>query len=402
MRKKAIGPGPKANFRGLFAGDWSSDEKITLLSESSIIFSSCQKIVEQEQVRQRTSSTASFGNQFITPPNLVQYIRRISNLYRDKLRQYIDKLEASEDEMERTDLEFAVSFALILHFAETIYIPTDGRGTGVVGEEILEWLNSFDVQPTTEEAQEIAQSATPYEHDNYWDCIRRFVSRGLLAAASSLLSYLAKEHPSAKLRQISSEVCGLLTSMPRSTGFTLEHDFLASHRRWIGQARSSLNKLEMEMNELESEWQKDGFKGKSIDEIEDERLGFEAQFGCLLGLMIGQKERVYEVCRNWRELLGAWGLLVQPGMKRDDIPEIMKIILDAFPIRASGALLSEENILVSLAKGDTLEASKQAQLYDPWLAVHMTDLLERLGLFEEDDEMTEVGVDLSVEKKERR
>lgn len=398
MAAGIVGPGPKANARGLFAGDWATEDKITMLSETSIIFSSCQKIIEQEQERQRASSS---GNQFITPVHIVQYIHRISNLYRDKLRQYIDKLETSEDEMERTDLDFTISFSLILHFAETIYIPADGRGTGVVGEEILHWLNSFDVQPTTEEAQEIAQSATPYEHDNYWDCIRRFVSRGMLSAASSLLSYLAERHSSAKLRQISADVCDLLTSMPRSTRFTLEHDFLASHRRWVGRVRSSLNKLEMELNELEAEWQKDGLEGKNVEEIEDERLNLEAQFGCLLRLMIGQKEQVYEVCRNWRELLGAWGLLVQPGMKRDDIPEIIKIILDAFPVKSGGPHLPEENLLISLAKGDTLDACRQAQKYDPWLAAHITDLLDRLGLLEEEDEMEEDASDSTLKNDER-
>ncbi|MCO5566109.1 hypothetical protein L7F22_019785 [Adiantum nelumboides] len=396
-----VGPGPKANARGLFAGDWATDDKVSMLTETSIIFSSCQKIIEQEQERQRASCSVNPANQFITPTHIVQYIHRISNLYRDKLRQYIDKLEVSEDEMERTDLEYTVSFSLILHFAETIYIPADGRGTGVVGEEILHWLNSFDVQPTTEEAQEIAQSATPYEHGNYWDCIRRFVSRGMLSAASSLLSYLAKGHPSAKLRQFSEEVCNLLTSMPRSTRFTLEHDFLASHRRWVGRARSSMNKLEMEMDELEAEWQKDGRGGKSVNEIEEERFDLEAQFNCLLGLMIGQRDRVSEVCRNWRELLGAWGLLVQPGIKRDDIPEIIKIILDAFPIKSSGSHLSEENLLISLAKGETVDACKQAQKYDPWLAAHMTDLLDRLGLLEEDDEMEEDSSDLTMKNVEK-
>jgi nuclear pore complex protein Nup85 len=56
------------------------------------------------------------------------------------------------------------------------------------------------------------------------------------------------------------------------------------------------------------------------EDAEDQRLEYEAQFRCLLQLVAGERQRVFEACEDWREALGAWGTLVQPTMRRDDVP----------------------------------------------------------------------------------
>lgn len=40
----------------------------------------------------------------------------------------------------------------------------------------------------------------------------------------------------------------------------------------------------------------------------------------MVELMEGKAERVLEESSDWREALGAWGIMVDVGLKRDDLP----------------------------------------------------------------------------------
>jgi nuclear pore complex protein Nup85 len=234
--------------------------------------------------------------------------------------------------------------------------------------------------PQTEEGQEIAQSAIPHEHPAYWSYILRCVLRGFHTSAASLLTSLSNTHPSPTLQKVAHRASHLLSSMPRSTAFGLEHDFISAHRKWLAQIRSLLSGLEREMDEMERELDTASSKGQ--EELEDERLELEAQFRCLLEVMAGVQERVFEACDDWREALGAWGLLIQPALKRDDVPETIQIVLESFPIDTT---LPHEGILAALAQGEVVKACQLAENYDPWLAAHMTDLLDRVGVLDDQE-----------------
>lgn len=123
---------------------------------------------------------------------------------------------------------------------------------------------------------------------------------------------------------------------------------------------------------------------KSAEALEDERLEFEAQFRCLLEVMAGVQERVFEACDDWKEALGAWGVLIQPALKRDDVPGTIQAIIKSFPVDIT---LPHEAILVALAQDEVIKACQLAEKYDPWLAAHMTDLLDRVGVLEEQEGM---------------
>lgn len=60
------------------------------------------------------------------------------------------------------------------------------------------------------------------------------------------------------------------------------------------------------------------FKRTGADE--DLRLDFETSFRTLLDLLNGSESRVLEVSEDWREALGAWGVWVNPGGRREGIP----------------------------------------------------------------------------------
>lgn len=56
------------------------------------------------------------------------------------------------------------------------------------------------------------------------------------------------------------------------------------------------------------------------EDNEDERFDWEAGFRCLFELLTGDEKRVLEASEDWREALGAWGVWVNAGGRREDIP----------------------------------------------------------------------------------
>lgn len=53
---------------------------------------------------------------------------------------------------------------------------------------------------------------------------------------------------------------------------------------------------------------------------EEERAEWESGFRCLMELMEGREKRVLEVSEDWREALGAWGVWVNAGGRREGLP----------------------------------------------------------------------------------
>lgn len=54
-----------------------------------------------------------------------------------------------------------------------------------------------------------------------------------------------------------------------------------------------------------------------------EEDGWEEWEECFRGvieIMEGKEARVLAEAADWREALGAWGVLVNPGLRRDDLP----------------------------------------------------------------------------------
>ena len=120
-------------------------------------------------------------------------------------------------------------------------------------------------------------------------------------------------HPSRTISSLSLEISQLLSTLPRSSAFPTEAAFTAARRSWQSSVRALLTRLEGAMDDAEAEL-------GGNEDAEDQRLEYEAQFRCLLQLVAGERQRVFEACEDWREALGAWCTLVQPTMRRDDVP----------------------------------------------------------------------------------
>lgn len=145
--------------------------------------------------------------------------------------------------------------------------------------------------------------------------------RGFYGTAATVLqSYSAPGTPET-LYEIASETAQILKTLPRSTGYPTEHAFFSAHRNWHTSVRVFLSGMQRKMDGVQKELEANG-----APHPEEERLELEAQFRCLLELLCGVQDRVLEFSENWTEAVCAWGTLVQPAMKRDDLPYVPLLI----------------------------------------------------------------------------
>ncbi|KAI3627540.1 hypothetical protein CBS14141_001541 [Malassezia furfur] len=315
--------------------DADASARTQFYTQSFTIFTSLQSIAASQQQEDRGEDTAAW---LAAGPSVqtMQYYYRIGTLYCDTLQTYIDALDADASS-DAEYLKHIQTLQTIFHLAQVLYFPEDGRGMGVLGEELLHWLNAHDVE--------------------FWDYLFRCVLRGFYTTAATVLQSYHAPGVSPTLQNIASETSQILKSLPRSTGYATEPAFFSAHRHWHTSVRVFLSGLQRKMNAVQSELTSIGH-----EHAEEERLELEAQFRCLLELLCGVQDRILEFSENWVEALCAWGTLVQPAMKRDDLPDM---------------------ILVSLMRGDVTKSIKQCLPFDEWLAAHLGDLCSKALLLDD-------------------
>lgn len=275
---------------------------------------------------------------------------------------------------------------------QTIYLSPNATdlqhgGEGLVGEELLHWLNSFDLAPTTEQGREIASSSEPYLHPSYWDYILRCTLRGFHSTVSTLLATLLSL-PSPALNALITRIRELIKDVPRSMDFKTESQFKAARRGFHLKLLGILSSLEGVLDDVqdqltEAKLEEDGVEeADAEEEAEDMRLGLEAGLRVFLEVLAGNKDRVVEAAEDWREALAAWGTLVDVGLKRDGLPDALAKIhsLRGEDIEGAAVGPSVEGLMIRLIKGEVSQACEAAFKLDPYLAQVMTDLSTKLAI----------------------
>ena len=123
--------------------DADASARTQFYTQSFTIFTSLQSIAASQQQEDRGEDTAAW---LAAGPSVqtMQYYYRIGTLYCDTLQTYIDALDADASS-DAEYLKHIQTLQTIFHLAQVLYFPEDGRGMGVLGEELLHWLNARDV-----------------------------------------------------------------------------------------------------------------------------------------------------------------------------------------------------------------------------------------------------------------
>lgn len=158
------------------------------------------------------------------------------------------------------------------------------------------------------------QAKHPWEHPSFWPYVARCILRGFHLPASSFLRSLVN-HSHQPISKLASILHHHLTVFPRShqvTQFPLESQFLQAHRTWLNRLRAEV-----------ASFLGGRAKGKWLEEKNGDGsrwAEWEEGFRIIIDLMEGKADRVLEQAADWREAVGAWGVLVDVQMKRDDLP----------------------------------------------------------------------------------
>ena len=156
------------------------------------------------------------------------------------------------------------------------------------------------------------QSRPPWDHPSFWPYLSQCILRGFHMPASSFLRTLV-DHPHRPISDLASLLSSHLSRFPRSTNvatYQLDHQFLSAHRQWLSAFRAELTAS-----------LKGRPKGKWLDEGSDSGkwTTWEKEFRTVVELLEGKPERVWEEAGDWREAMGAWGILVNVNLRRDDL-----------------------------------------------------------------------------------
>ncbi|KAL1411069.1 hypothetical protein Q8F55_002016 [Vanrija albida] len=363
-----------------------------LYRETHTLFMSLQHIVASS-IRLPQPGDAPFAQAWDSKGNLVAldgllgppaaetviHMRRLVDMYLEEL----NKLRATEDLDDEDRIKYNHAYN-IFNLAEVLYLPQDGRGEGLVGEELLDWVNAADPVNINDEGNEIIQSAEPWDQPLFWPFVIRCLLRGLFEPASTFLRTLSS-HPHPPIAKLGALLANNVKSMPRSTNtsaYPLDNQFITAHKAWLARFRAEF--ASFLGGRGRGHWLED-----SSSSYSSEWATWEDDFRSVLELLEGKAERVFEESSDWREAIGAWGVLVNVGLRRDDIPGLVKRILRELPVDST---LLEDSIQSALTQGDIVKALMGCHELDVWLAAHLGDVFDKLGLVPDDEERFETSL----------
>jgi nuclear pore complex protein Nup85 len=73
-----------------------------------------------------------------------------------------------EEPFDATSYVHWTSICTTFHFFQTLLTPQSGLITGLVGEELLLWLNVNFVAPTTDDGRRYANKEKPWLEEGFW------------------------------------------------------------------------------------------------------------------------------------------------------------------------------------------------------------------------------------------
>jgi nuclear pore complex protein Nup85 len=56
-----------------------------------------------------------------------------------------------------------------------LYLPEFGLDDAPVGDDLMEWLNTHFIEPSTEEGDQLSGLERPWEEDTFWPYLMRYI-----------------------------------------------------------------------------------------------------------------------------------------------------------------------------------------------------------------------------------
>ncbi|BFZ60685.1 hypothetical protein YB2330_001727 [Saitoella coloradoensis] len=294
-------------------------------------------------------------------------IPRFSRLYRDTLFAMGKRLTQGSPAS-----ELALDCRSIWLLFEAVYFPENGG----VAESLMNWLNSYDPKPATEDGQDIMTYRPPAAHPEFWNYIYTATTRGLFSQAAECLNYggLAQQDPNGQ--KAADAVSELLRDAPRRTGKGAQDQrgFDGKWRAWRGRVINTTTAIQKQVT----------------------NQNVSAAFRQLMELLKGDKDAIFSVAETLPEAVCALALLYDPvkTVTPDQVKRLWEMAnVEGFSIDST---LDSEVIFDKVCQGDVYGALVKCHVIgaELGLSAHLGDLMDKADLLEKFEEEVMQGADV--------
>lgn len=138
----------------------------------------------------------------------------------------------------------------------------------------------------------------------------RTALRGLTKATVFFLGLLSSSHPSPYLQSLSDSLIPILEDQPRLYQFQTEREFTRARRRWEGQVKT----LRVELHHVPED------EATRSDGSHNWWNGLSNIVAILEGREEVLMKVIGELGGGWKEVCAAWGVFVDPRLRRQELP----------------------------------------------------------------------------------
>lgn len=313
------------------------------------------------------------------PLEIMSHMRQLAETYVEAVEEVVrDATLAPSIRSNHLDILRVLSLAVLLFF------PQDGQGDSLVGEELLDWLNSYGDGDgwgvICDRANGLATRVREWDQDEWESTVCVAILRGP-QVGQRLLESLADSHPEPGVASFAKILATALRTMPRSRNvgeYPTTAKFGAAHQQWRDQVAAEISLFCQDKQdtggwlELESD-PSDGFDGAS-DVLEIEQARWEETLGRFAKLVLGDPGAVLQVVEeccgsDWRVALGCWGVLVDVDLERDRVDEQgwtdggLRETVDEVTTRLGrGGTSLVDEIMMSMCQHEVTKVSYHAKL----------------------------------------
>ncbi|KAM5544312.1 hypothetical protein V8D89_001972 [Ganoderma adspersum] len=342
-------------------------ERRVFVTDMSVIFAAAQTLFKASRAK---------DVQLLQSEDGIKALNKLANDYVNFCKEccmYASR-DISRPEPLQFDAEHYRKLYTCFSLFSVLYLPEPGFEDVPVGDELMEWLNTHFIEPSTQEGDDLSSQERPWEDPTFWPYLTRTSLRGLSKASAFFLDVLSK-HPSSYLQGLAQQLSPLLTDHPRLNHFNAERDFAVASRRWKGKVKT----LRIELDRVPESERDDGFEN------------WWDRFSDIVGILEGRDDVIKKVClelgADWKEVCAAWGIFIDTRLRRQDLPEVVSQILDEMP---SDPTDLEDMVHSSLFLGRPAQALSEAARLDVWLAAHFADLMEPMELIDAESDDSEL------------
>ncbi|KAF9642653.1 hypothetical protein BDM02DRAFT_3105390 [Thelephora ganbajun] len=347
-----------------------SAERRLFITDTSVIFAAFQNLI---------SVTNEKGSEALFNVENLRLMNKLVNDYVNFAKEcwvHASQAVARPDGLQYTADHYRSIYTCTSLF-QTLYLPDPDVEHAPVGDELMEWLNTHFIEPSTEEGDVLSRLESAWEGEGFWEYLTRTALRGLTKATVFFLKLLSSSHPSSYLQSLSDSLIPILEDQPHLQQFKTEREFTLAHHRWKNQVKA----LRVELHHVP----------------EDEETRFDGwdnwwdRLSDIVAVLEGREDVLMRVVQDlgggWKEVCAAWGVFVDPRLRRQELPEVVERVIDVIPYDPTDL---EDIIHAQLLTGEVAKALVSAEKLDVWLSCHLADVMNALGLLQEAEEGEEV------------